>query len=113
MMFVEIRLSDHQALQELHDLLSDSSLNRPPSRDLAARYQVCRTTLMAGTLRPHLPGFVRQCVSLLKFREFICLYDRDPSPRLRFIDRSLENCWIKLNQPQPRRARETFDAEDF
>jgi hypothetical protein len=92
-------LSDELALGEMHELLRQSCQQQAPffSR-LAVRYQICRSALLSAGLKPYLPGFLMQCVSLIKFREFICLYDHDPVTRERFIDGALENCWTKLDQ---------------
>ena len=106
----EVALSDHQALDEFHTLLHDCAEGQVPPRHMPVRYQVCRTVLITGDMRSYLPGFVRTCVSLYKFREFIFLYDSDWTLRLRFIDRSLEDCWTQLNE-QP--AHDVFDADDF
>jgi hypothetical protein len=106
----EAALSEHQALDEFHALLRQCAQGQVLSRDLPVRYQVCRTALITGRLRFHLPGFVRTCVSLYKFREFIFLYDPDATQRLRFVDRSLEDCWIQLNE---RPSHEEPDADDF
>lgn len=107
----EVALSVHEALDEFHALLRDCGLGQLPPRHMPVRYQVCRTVLITGALRTHLPGFVRTCVSLYKFREFIFLYDQDPTQRLRFIDRAMEECWTQLNE---RPAHDdVFDADDF
>ena len=92
----------HQALEEFHLLLRDCCFDQGLPRTLAVRYQICRTALMSGELKGRLPGFVRPCVSLLKFREFIHLYDHEPGPRLAFIDHVLEPCWAELRQAAPR-----------
>jgi hypothetical protein len=110
MLMTEIEMGVHQALEEFHELLRICSLEQSPPRYLAARYQVCRTALMTSKLRSYLPGFVRQCVSSLTFRQFICLYDHEPTVRMKFIDRSLESCWTQLNE---RPAHDVFDADDF
>lgn len=94
----------HEALTEFHELLLVSSRDQPPPRYLAVRYQICRTALLTGRLKNSLPGFVRQCVSLLKFREFIHLYDGDLAERTKFIERSLEAAWTRLNKKPPQQS---------
>ena len=106
----EVALSDHQALDEFHTLLRDCAQGQLPPRHLPARYQACRTVLITGALGSYLPGFVRTCVSLYKFRDFIFLFDHDPAHRVRFVDRSLEDCWTQLNE---RPAHDEFDVDDF
>ena len=87
-----------EALQEFHELLRVCSLDRPPPRQLPVRYQICRMVLMGSEMKQHLPGFVRQCVSSLKFREFIHLYDHDPKVRAEFIELSMKRGWGELNK---------------
>jgi len=114
MLMPEMTLSDHAALEEFHELLRDAARGHSPSREPPVRYQACRTALLAGRLSAYLPGFVRPCVSLYKFREFISLYDQDAGKRLRFIDRSLEDCWTQLNErPAHDTFRDAFDADEF
>lgn len=110
MLMTEITLTEHQALEEFHEMLRECCDRRCPPRNMAAHYQRCRMILLSGEMRSSLPGFVTQCVSLVKFREFIHLYDPDTAVRLRFVDRSLENCLAHL--PVPPRPR-IFDLDDF
>ena len=85
-------VAEQAALAEFEDLLRTSSQGHNPPRHLEVRYQVCRTMLMTGEFRSCLPGFVQQCISLPKFREFICLYDFEPQVRLAFIDEAMAKC---------------------
>jgi hypothetical protein len=105
----DMNISAHQALDELHAVLRQSAGDHGPSRYLPVRYQTCRSALMTGELRPYLPGFIRQCVSLMQFREFIRLYHPDSTVRQRFIDLSLQNCWTQLNE----RPAHDLDTDDF
>ena len=100
-----------KVLEEFHLLLRDCCLDHTLPRTVAVRYQICRSALMAGALKAQLPGFVRQCVSLLKFREFIHLYDHDPAARVEFIDRSLDTCWAELGQERPRADGPVIQSE--
>ena len=99
-------VTSHVILEEFHLLLRDCCIDHPVPRIMAARYQICRTALMTGELNTCLPGFVRQCGSLLKFREFIHLYDHEPAIRAEFINVSLHACWAKAGQAAPRRSAE-------
>ena len=92
------QMSDREALGEFHQLLRECCADKSPPRPLAVRYQICRMALMAGELKDHLPGYVRQCMSSLRFREFIHLYDHDPAVRIAFIDGSLRACWALLER---------------
>ena len=94
----------HQALEEFHLLLRDCCLDHPLPRTMAARYQICRTALITGELNKCLPGFVRQCGSLLKFSEFIHLYDHEPATRAEFIEVSLGTCRAQVGLAPPRRC---------
>ena len=94
----------HQMLEEFHLLLRDCCLDHPAPRTMAVRYQICRLALMRGELHSGLPGFVRQCGSLLKFREFIHLYDHEPANRAEFIEVSLHPCWAQVGLAPPTRC---------
>jgi hypothetical protein len=110
MLLPEVKLDAHGALAELQGLLRESSANLSPPRLWAVRYQICRSTLMSGELKAYLPGYIFQCVSLFKFREFIHLYDHEVGSRIAFVDRSFENCWTQLNE---RPTFGTFRDNDF
>jgi hypothetical protein len=113
MLMPDLALSEHEALAEFHELLRDSAQGQSPARHLPVRYQVCRNALVTGPLRGYLPGFVKPCVSLYKFREFIALFDQDPTKRLKFIDRTLEDCWTLLNERPAHTAPDAFDVDEF
>ncbi|SOB86518.1 hypothetical protein SAMN06297144_1624 [Sphingomonas guangdongensis] len=49
-----------------------------------------RDALLASAFRPALPGFVFQCLSVFKYREFILLYHPDPGARRAFVDQLLD-----------------------
>ena len=49
-----------------------------------------RETLLASEYRDVLPGFILQCLSIFKFRDFILLYHPDPRERRRFVEQLLE-----------------------
>ena len=100
----EVEMTGHQALEELHELLRTCCHDRVPPRYVPNRYQVCRTALITGELRSLLPGFLTQCPSSMKFRDFIHLYDRDPEKRMTFVYRALDDCWAELNV-QPAHTR--------
>jgi hypothetical protein len=97
-------LTDHQALTDFHALLRDACQDRPPSRPQSVLYQSCRATLMEGNLKAFLPGFVRQCMSIERFREFIHLYDRDPQVRIAFLDGELAAAWAHAGAPRVERS---------
>ena len=74
------------ALGEIQDLLRSVCSASTPHRLSAVRYTHCRSVLLAGELRPSLPGFLVQCVSIYKFHDFINLYDPKPEARMAFVD---------------------------
>jgi hypothetical protein len=109
-MGLESAMDEGEALKELHDLLTICCEEHGPARYLPPRYQICRASVMNSRLSPYLPGFVRQCVSLFKFRDFICLYDHDPAVRTKFVEEAMASCWTQLNEATPRRSA---DPDDF
>lgn len=86
------------ALRELQDLLQAAATGPSPSRTSAVRYAHCRGIVFASELRPLLPGFLVQCGSIERFRDFICLYHSDVASRLAFIDANLEPCWARIDE---------------
>jgi len=100
----ETKLSVNEALEEIEALLLAASSAGSPHRLSAVRYTMCRAALLDSALRPVLPGFLMQCVSLYKFHEFIHLYDPRPDLRAKFIERAFADC-------RPRAAsRRVYDA---
>ena len=92
------------ALNEMQELLRATAAGSSPSRIAAVRYTLCRTTLMEGELRPALPGFLVQCVSIFKFHDFITLYDPRTETRLAFLEAALAKARSQLE------AKPTFDV---
>lgn len=99
----EIKAS-RDALEEMQALLRIVASSSTPVRLSAVDYTRCRAILLEGPLRPGLPGFVLQCVSIFKFHEFINLYDARPQVRLAFIEDAFGN-----TGPGPK-AKPTYDV---
>lgn len=86
------QLSDDAILRELEELLCDVAAGRPANRAESSAYSIARTHLIASPVRPVLPGFLYQCGSLLRFKEFITLYHPDIDERQQFVCKLLDRC---------------------
>ncbi len=80
------------ALDDMVQLLKTVAATRVPDRALAVRYTASRTLLLQGLLRPQVPGFLLQCVSVFKFHDFINLFAPDLPSRIAFIEEAFEDC---------------------
>jgi len=78
-------LSADEAWLELQELLRDAASDAPPPRHMAARFTFLRDTLIRSALHPLLPGFMLQCLTLDRFRDFIRLYHPQPEARMDFL----------------------------
>lgn len=87
---------------QLRDLLRLVASGEPPSREHAVSYLDCRSRLIASPSGDMLPGFLYQCGTIDRFREFIFLYDPDTELRCQFIDRMIGRARA-LSQPGARR----------
>jgi len=81
-------LSADEAWLELQDMLRDVATDAPQPRHMAARYTLLRDTLIRSGRQPLLPGFMQQCLTLDRFRDFIRLYHPDPEARIDFLNRA-------------------------
>ena len=107
-------MSVPEALEELHELLRICCEDSCPPRHVAHRYQICRTTLLSGELELTLPGFLTQCPSSIRFRDFVHLYHRHPRRRIKFIDQLLSDCRAKLNmRPVHERPTKPVNQSDL
>jgi hypothetical protein len=61
-------------LRELQDVLFAVASGQPFQRPWAFRYSELRTKLLESGLREKVPGFLFQCGSIDRFRDFITLY---------------------------------------
>lgn len=77
-------------LDELLGLLHLVARGDPPSREQAVSYLNLRSRLLASESGDMLPGFLYQCGTIDRFREFIFLYDPDIALRHGFLDRMIE-----------------------
>lgn len=96
-------------MAEMEELLREVATAGSPSRPTAVRYTQCRDALMAGDIRPAVPGFIFQCVSVYKFHDFINLYDADAGARIAFIESAFNKGNVSLETKRPKDAFRDFD----
>lgn len=99
-----------EALSELKELLLLAASELFPPRLAASRYTICRDALLRSAYKPLLPGFLMQCLTIARFREFIHLYDPAVGARVAFINESFRGTEIK---PRQGRTFDIFDDSDF
>lgn len=73
-------------------LLQSIAAGLPVDRSAAMHYSEYRSMLLDSPYRDVLPGFVLQCMSVLKYREFISLYDPAARAREAFVRDLLAGC---------------------
>jgi len=83
-------------LRELQDVLFAVASGQPFQRPWAFRYSELRTKLLESGLRDKVPGFLFQCGSIDRFRDFITLYHPRPESRAAFLRAALERCWGEI-----------------
>ena len=91
-------LSADEAWSELQELLRFVA-TQPPHRHMAALYTTLRDTLLKSDYQRHLPGFMLQCLTLDRYRDFIHLYDPSTEARLDFLSRSFRNRSVRASRP--------------
>lgn len=83
----EPELTTIQALAELQDLMRlAASGDYSPQRLAATTYTGCRDLLLKSELGQLLPGFLRQCLTIYRFKDFIQLYSPSERERVAFVD---------------------------
>jgi hypothetical protein len=83
-------------------------------RSAAMQYSEYRSMLLDSPYHDFLPGFVFQCMSVLKYREFISLYDPAARAREAFARDLLGECRALHAQRTSRgRARTTNAAGEW
>lgn len=101
----EPELTTIQALAELQDLMRlAASGDYSPQRLAATTYTACRDQLLKSEIGPLLPGFLRQCLTIYRFKDFIQLYSPGDKERIAFIDDSFRACDTRAN------LRASFDV---
>jgi hypothetical protein len=110
MIVVQQKTSTSEALEEMQVLLLGTCSASTPNRISAVRYTLCRTILLDGELRPALPGFLIQCVSIFKFHDFISLYDPKAEARTAFVESAFANSRALLDS---KHIYDVFSDPDF
>ncbi len=87
---------------DLSALMRIIAAGDPPSREQAVSYLDYRTRLLASPHGSMLPGFLYQCGTINRFRDFIFLYDPDVELRCEFIDRMIGRARALAERPEPR-----------
>lgn len=103
-------LTTSEALGELKDLLRLAAAEGSLQRLEASRYTICRDALLQSEIKPALPGFLRQCLTLSRFQDFIHLYTPDLNERLDFVDAALRSCETRIGL---RPSFDVFGDPDF
>lgn len=85
-----------QLLEGLQEVLLSVASGQPLQRPWAFRYSELRTKLLESELREKVPGFLFQCGSIDRFREFIILYHPRPESRAAFLHAALARCWAEV-----------------
>ena len=104
-------VDERQAIDVLDELLCAIAGGGTPNRSQANTYSSCRSDLLQSRAKALLPGFLYQCLTIFKFREFINLYDPDVALRQAFVRRAMERCRAMLasnasaTAVEPARAR--------
>lgn len=97
----EPELTTIQALDELQDLMRLVASGDSPQRLAATTYTASRELLLKSELGPLLPGFLRQCLTIFRFKDFIQLYSPSDRERIAFIDESFRACDTRANLRAP------------
>lgn len=102
---IEQKPTPAQTLHELHEILLLAALDNPLQREIATRYTLCRELLLQSELRPALPGFLQQCLTVHRFHDFIHLYHASVEARTSFIEETLRSA---MNRARAKRDPETL-----
>jgi hypothetical protein len=107
---IEPELTTERAFKDFETILYSVAASPSQYRNSAVHYMRCRNALLNWQGRPALPGFVFQCGTCEKFRDFITLYDASVQARHAFIHDALGQCRSLLGWTP---AYDIFDDEDF
>lgn len=84
---------DPRALfEEMAVLACAIARGQPPGRSEAMTYSATRDALLASDIADMLPGFLLQCHSVHRLRDFITLYDPECEMREAFMTRAFDRC---------------------
>ena len=107
---VQPELTTERAFKDLEAILTSIASAPSHYRNFAVHYLRCRETLMSGETRSALPGFLVQCGTSDKFRDFISLFDASVQARRAFLDQALSGLRASFGWA---RAYDIFDDDDF
>jgi hypothetical protein len=103
-------LTSERALKDLEGILQSIASSPSHYRNFAVHYMRCRSVLLNGEARAAVPGFLIQCGTSEKFREFITLYDASVEARRAFVDHAFGRCRALFGWTP---SYDIFDDEDF
>ena len=103
-------LMPERAFEDLEPILRSLAASPSDYRNFAASYTQCRDALIRPQTRSALPGFMIQCQTSEKFRDFNPLYDASVHARHAFIDQALGKCRALFGWS---RSYDVFDDSDF
>jgi hypothetical protein len=103
-------LTTGDALAELREYLRLAASEEPLHRFAATRYTICRDTLLHSEMRSALPGFLQQCLTIYRFRDFIHLYTPRLTERTGFVDDAIRECESRFGL---RPAFDVFGDHEF
>jgi hypothetical protein len=98
------KLTPSEALTELKELMRLMAAEGSPQRLAATTYTTCRETLLQSEMRTALPGFLLQCLTIFRFKDFIQLYSPNLDERTAFVDEAFRACEARAG------LRPTFDV---
>ena len=91
------------SLVRLTELLLAIAKGYVPDRSEAVLYSACRSELLLSPYRDLCPGYLVQCISVFRFRDFISLYDPSPAVRQRFVEQSFGRALAAHGGDEPER----------
>jgi len=103
-------LTPGEALTELKQLMRLAAGEGSPQRLAATTYTICREALLQSELRPALPGFLLQCLTIFRFKDFIQLYSPSLDDRIAFVDEAFRACEARAGL---RASFDVFGDPDF
>lgn len=95
-----------EPLAELETIARAVARGAPPNRSDATAYLDARVALLGSEVAEILPGFLLQCHSILRLREFLLLYDPSPEMRETFMARAFERCRAAIGEVRRTPLRE-------
>lgn len=94
-------------LDEMEGLACAIARGAPTDRREATAYLAARDALLASDVAPLLPGFLIQCHSVHRLRDFLTLYDPEPELREAFMARTFDRCREAMSAQHLPRGRST------